>query len=429
MAVLQATSVLIDQASRRAVVDNLPEPPDGADKSDAFKRALAAADEAVRQAFRSGDGGEEIGRRLGHLGELYQANRYAERASWCFRSAMDLDPKNPRWPYFLAFVLQERGENEPVTELIELTVRLAPDYSPAWLKLADNRFKKGQLEEAKASYERRLALSPGDPYAHLGLARIALEASQWDAAQSHLEEAVGFDPDFGAAHRMLASIHEHFGRGGQMQEALAQADRSGRFYPAPDPWTDGLLALCFDTDWLLVNAFKYAYVRDGKIANMLFNRAMDLDPDNPKVYLTLGKTVRDMEQARGAFETAISIDPANAEAHSLLGEALLRSNKPVQAEQMLRQALRLGSHLPTTYENLGLCLVRRGRFREALDTIRQALAMEPESIDFNYSLASTLMRAGRTEEAVEQYRNVLRLKPTHARAADELAALLSARGN
>jgi len=428
LGVTWGTSVLIARAASRAALERAPDLPRFSDEPEALRQALGDADRTLRQALLTGASSTEAGRAAGRLGELYHANGYRERAAEGYELAIELDPDNPHWPYGLAFLLQESGETDSVTKLLRRTVELAPDYSPAWLKLGETQFKQGQNEAARTSYERRLTLSEGDPYAHLGLARLALGESDWFAAESHLEKAIATDSEFGEAHRMLAAVHEHFNRSEQSKRALERAERCGRFYPAPDPWADNLLEQSFDVDWLLVNAFKFAYVRGGEIANLLFGRAMDLEPDNPQVYLMLGKTVQDLAQARRAFETAVSLDPTNAEAFSLLGEVLLKENNPNEAERVLRKAIDLGTELPTTYENLGLCLASRGRFAEAIASIRRAVLMEPELIDFHLSLASTLKKAGRVREAEEQYGKVLQLKPTHTRAAQELAALVKGGG-
>ena len=423
-AVAWITSVLIDRASLREMEARLP-PPLELEQGDvpALARALERAHADVTDAIRRGAGPEEIGERAGSLGKIYQANAHGERARTAYRLAMELDPRDARWPYYLAFLGQQRGEAESVTELLEQSIALDPNYPPAWLKLADNQFKRGQEQEARASYQKRLALVPGDPYAHLGLARIAVGSSDWDSVRSHLEAATQTAPYFGAAHRLLARAYEQLGDARSAAAASARAADGDRFFPAPDPLVDDLFDLCFDVDWLLANAYKYAFVRGSDVANRMFNRALDLEPENPKVYLILGQTTQDLDQARRAFETAVSLDPDNPEAYGFLGEALRQLGQLQGAEPVLREAVRLGSAMPMTYENLGLCLAEQSRFEEAIGYLQQAVDMEPEGIDYRLSLAGALARAGRTAEARRHYRKVLAIRPDHEVAKASLSRL------
>ena len=190
LGVAYGTSKFISRSSHYAVLDRLPQLPDFSAKTKELKNKVTRANKAVIEALEYGENGETLGGRVGHLGELYQANHYYDRAVSCYQLAMELDQQEPRWPYLLAFVHQERGENESVTELLERVIAIAPSYSPAILKLADSYFKMGQTDKADTYYERRLRLSPGDPYALLGLARIALDRSDWKAAEDHLEAAI-----------------------------------------------------------------------------------------------------------------------------------------------------------------------------------------------------------------------------------------------
>ena len=421
------TSFLTARAARSAVLALAPGLPDLSGKPVALRQALTDANEALREAAGRDDE-IDIGRAAGRLGKLYQANAYVDHAAKSYEIAMELDTDDPHWPYYLAVLRQEKGETASVTALLQRTVELAPEYSPAWLRLGDNQFKQGQRVAARESYERRLELSPGDPHAHLGLARIELAVSRWETAEGHLEQAVETDPSFDPAHRLLASVHEHYGRRQQMTDALARADAASRFAPALDPWVDELLDECFDLGWLLFQVSRYAYADGGRVAQTLFDRALELDRNDPEIYLVFGQYARSPAEARQAYETAVSLDPENAEAHARLGEALLMGNMRADAEPVLRKAMALDRNLASPYRNLGLAAAMAGRFDEAIAYVEQALARQPESIGAHYSLASILRAAGRTEEAVRQYRRLLRLKPSHPQAAAELEALLKTEG-
>tara|TARA_B100000315_G_scaffold152769_1_gene141534 strand:- start:1152 stop:2573 length:1422 start_codon:yes stop_codon:yes gene_type:complete len=406
-------------ASRLAAV---PEPPETVDALPGFGQAVSEADRLLRQAIRAEAPPETVGEMAGRLGNLYQANTYGALAEAGYTLASDLDPDNPQWAYLLAFRLQERGETTPVTPLLEHTVALDPGYAPAWLKLAENRFKQGAFEPARAAYDRRLALLPGDPWAALGLARLAIESGDWAEAESRLEGAIATAPEFAALHRLLAAVHAHAGHPEAEAEARRRANALGRFYAAPDPWVDSLIAQSFDVDWLLLNVSRYALL-DADLSRTLFDRARALAPENPDVYVVLGEHVETLDEARRAFELALSFDPSHPTALARLGELLARQGDHARAVDLLERALEVGAETASVFQFLGLALSELGRLDDAMRALEEAVARAPHNADVHYSRAYLLQRAGRLDEAAAALRRVLELRPGDELASRALADL------
>ena len=429
MCLALGTSIFIRHAHRSSALARLPEVPDLTRNTKALKEKVIGADRVVRETLQTSGPDAQFGRKTGDLGKLYQGNYYYDQALLCYKLAMELDSKNPNWPYLLASVLQERGENESARGLLERTIDLAPDYSPAWLKLADSYFKTGNTEKARAYYESRLTLLPGDPYALLGLARIALERSEWETAQAYLQRAIEKDPSFGDAYRLLATVHEHFGRLEELNLALDRAAHCPPFRQAPDPWTDALADLCYETEQLLVLGSKALTRVDMDAAlNKFYRRAMELDPKNPKVHLATGKAmlmIGQTKDARGFFQKTIELDPKSDEAYFLWGVVLQIEKKLEEAEQMFLKALDLQPENANVLNNLGVALLEQKRFQEAIKYLNKALDIDPEHISARYNLGMSFWGMGRTRDAIEQYRHVLRLKPEWATAASSLAWILA----
>ncbi|HEY3757496.1 MAG TPA: tetratricopeptide repeat protein [Opitutaceae bacterium] len=181
---------------------------------------------------------------LQELARLYHANSAYEQAERLERSLAAIQPKNPRWPLYLADAAQNLGDMEASRAFLEQTVRLSPHYAAARLKLADACFKAGDLDEASRQYQARIDLVPDDPYARLGLARIALQREDRDGARRYLEAAVRRDPNFVSAHNLLAEVYDQLGRRADAEEQRSAA--LGRFVEADDPWMTELYAWTFD---------------------------------------------------------------------------------------------------------------------------------------------------------------------------------------
>jgi len=433
LCLILGTSVFIKRTTREVLRGRLPQIPELTLKNEALRQKMADADQVVKKLLHAGRPDEQFGERTGELGKLYHANHYYDQAVIAYRLAMEFESENPHWSYLLASVHHQRGENESARALLKCTIVLAPNYSPAMLKLADNYFKTGKTEKAKAYYGHRLSLSPGDPYALLGLARIALDRSEWEIAEAHLEKAIESDPKFGDAHRMLASVHGHFDRNEEMKQALDQAARSLRFHPASDPWIDALEDLCYDTEQLLVLGAKAIAALDMEAAlNKFYRRAMKLDPENPKVHLAMGKAffmVGQRKQAREFFKKTIELNSKSDEAYFQLGLILRTERRFKEAEKMLLKALNFQPNNPNVYNNLGVTLLEQGKFREAIEYLKQAIEIYPEHINARYNLGMSLWGSGKTEEAIAQYNQVLKLKPAWPTAANSLAWILATNKN
>ena len=426
--IVVGTNWVMDRASRDALLDRLPGTGDLSFNTKTLKNKVAQADDAVRRTLVGGGPGAAFGQKAGSLGELYQANHFYDQAVPCYQLALEFDKGNPRWPYYLAFVKQEKGENESIQSLLETTISIAPGYAPAILKLADSCFKTGKTSEAQIYYKRRLELLPGDPHALLGLARISIDATQWETAQVYLEEAIKANPEFGPAHRLMASVHDHFGRPDDMQQSLHIASQCIRFRPAPDPWIDALNDLCYDVEQLMVLGSKASIELDIKEASGFFGRARDLDPKNPQVHLALGRLcfmVGQREEAQRFFEKAIELDPRSDEAYFQLGVILRREGNLKEAEKMFLRSLDFHPDNPNVYNNLGVTLLEQQRFQEAAEALNKALEIYPEHINARYNLGLALWSLGKIEPAVQEYRNVLSIKPDWATAANSLAWILA----
>ena len=422
------TFVLMERAEQNALLERIPAPDGMRFGNQTLEDKMNQAHDAVQKALSKNGPDDRFGRKAGELGNLYQANHYYDQAIPCYRVAMEYNSENPRWPYDMAFIQQEKGENRSVQDLLKKTIQLSPGYTPARLKLADSYFKSGDITKAKDQYRRRLDLEPDDPYALLGLARIAIDDGRWENAEAYLKQAANKNPQFGSAHRLLAAVHEHFGRKEAMKRSLDRAARCTRFRPAPDPWIDSLNDLCFDVEQLLVLGSKAITELDIEKAARFFNRARELDAKDPRVHLSLGRLcfmTSQLRESRGFFLKAIELDPKSDEAYFQLGVISRREGDLGGAREMFRKALTFQPDNANVYNNLGVTLLEMGDFKGAKEALQKALEIYPEHINARYNLALALWSLGKSEEAIQEYRRIMKVKPKWAIVANSLAWVLA----
>ncbi len=422
------TMVFMDRSRQNALLERIPAPGSLSFGNRTLAEKMRRAHDKVTSTLEQKGAVTRFGRKSGELGNLYQANHFYDQAVPCYRMALDFDADNPRWPYYLAFIKQEKGENASVQDLLERTITLAPRYAPAILKLADSHFKTGETQKAQTYYKRRLALVPGDPYALLGLARMAIDGSEWKSAQAYLNQAVEKNPSFGPAHRLLATVHEHFGRLVDMKASLNRAAQCTRFRPAPDPWIDSLNDLCFDEDQLLVLGSKALTELNIEKASRFFYRARDLNPQNPQTHLALGRLcfmTSQLKKSRAFFQKAIHLDPKSDEAYFQLGVISRREGDLPESRKMFLKALDFHPDNANVYNNLGVTLLEMGDYKGARKALLKALEIYPEHMNARYNLGLALWSLGKTDRAIREYGNILNVKPNWAMVANSLAWVLA----
>jgi len=420
---------IFSQARMNVVLIRLPDVPPLSRRGETLRGKIIRADLEVRRKLAEKGADKNFGQAVGEMGRLYQANQFYDQALSCYRLAMEYDKQSALWYYLSASIHQQRGETDSMIGFLEQTLQLSSGYSPAVLKLADTYFKAGALQKAKMYYEQRLALTPGDPYALMGLARMALDADQLDIAEAHLQKAIASDSQFGDAHRLMAEVHERHGRIEAMEKSLARASDSTRFRPAADKWIDDLEDLCYDPEQLLVLGSMALAALDMETAlKKHFARALEIEPENPAAHLAMGKAwlmAGDWSRAYQYLKRTIELDPSSDQAYFQLGLILQKNNQLKEAEAMMLKALAYQPSNANVLNNLGVILLEQGRYPEAILSFEKTLDIYPEHINARYNLGMSLWASGNSKAAVTQYRQVLEMKPDWRMAANSLAWILA----
>ena len=335
---------------------------------------------------------------VAELGRLYHANSFRTAAEACWRVLRREDPREARWSYYLADLRRLASDYPELTSLLTQTVELAPDYAPALLQLGEIEFKQGNPESAARLYRQRLSVLPSDPYAKLGLARIALGNQRRDEARQLLEEICREAPKFPSGHNLLAEI-----LAAESDEKSADRHRwlgreAGRFREADDAWLNELNEWCFDARRL-------------------------------RILATIAYQTGDADKGLSLLLRAIELAPENREGLETLGDLYLRLNKPAEAVDALNRSLEVSDTAkpsPRTFVNLSQALRNLKRLDEALAATEQGLARVGEAFEIHDAKGVALAELGRREEAVAAFEDALALRPNDANSNFNLALNLLA---
>lgn len=365
------------------------------------------------------------------LGRLYHANGFLAEAEACWRELQRAQPQEARWAYLLADLRNQAGEPAEYEQGLRETVRLAPEYAPAWLKLAEVLFKTGRIDEAAAAYDHRLQLLPRDPHARLGRIRIARQRGQVEAAATGLAELVRDHRDYSPGHNLYAEVLAARGDAAAARRHRWMGRESGRFREADDPWLQELAAWCHDPKRLAVLGTAEFQLGRGDRGRSYLEKAVQLAPDDPGAHELLGDLLLKLGEpgrARWTLEQGLALAQARPGPVSLnfyvnLAEALRLTGEPEKALAILADGLARSGDLPELHLARGVVLDGLGRPQEAAEALMAAVARSPNDSAANYNLGVVLLQLERRAEAIEHLRRALIQQPTHPKALALLGQL------
>jgi len=352
------------------------------------------------------------------LGRIYHASGYPREAEACWELLRAAQPREARWCYYLADLRRVASDYAGLADLLGQTTELAPTYAPAWLQLADVQFKTGQTAEAARGYQMRLGLLPRDPYARLGLARVALQEGQRAQARQLIETLVKETPEFSPGHNLYAEMLAADGATKDADQQRWLGRETGRFRAADDPWLDELGAWCFNYEQLCIRGTVEFQTKHGDRGKFYFERAIQLRPDALTAYSLLGALhleLNDAAKAREVLETGLQ-RAAGAKPNVMyfvdLSRAYRDLKQPADAVRVARQGLAgLGQQFEL-YDALGVSLGESGEGEAAVAALRTAVQLNPDDTNANYNLAVALLKVRNLGDAVAALQRSLVLRPT-----------------
>jgi tetratricopeptide (TPR) repeat protein len=160
--------------------------------------------------------------------------------------------------------------------------------------------------------------------------------------------------------------------------------------------------------------------------------AIQRDPGNPKLHVTLGLAYwdrNDYPHALEAFQRAVRVGPNSAEAHNWLGVALMGKTDLPGAVAEFKKAVALDPKYARAYTNLGSALAKSGDLDAAVDAFKKALALAPDNLAAHMNLGVALREKGDAEGALAHLRRVAEADPHNADVQYELGQTLRQTGD
>ena len=195
------------------------------------------------------------------------------------------------------------------------------------------------------------------------------------AARRLFERAIAIDPDYAAAHAMIAFLHV--------------TDYINDWSPAPD---DSL-----------------------KLARAEVERAVASDPDEAQCHFALSCVhfwSGELEQALAAGRRCVALAPSSVEGHLAVAHALIFMGDAAPAVGIIEAAIELDPLYPeVALQFLAEAHISLGDYALAAAALRERLERNPDSVTAHALLASVCGLQGQLEEARAAWAETLRLDP------------------
>jgi tetratricopeptide (TPR) repeat protein len=147
-------------------------------------------------------------------------------------------------------------------------------------------------------------------------------------------------------------------------------------------------------------------------ALVTYERALELDPNDPELLINLGLTAWNLKFTEGAaklFRLYIDACPDSPLGYNNLGSVLYDLGDPEAAIETLRAAIYKMPHQAILWNSLATVLAEEGRADESLIFYNEASRLEPGFARAYHNLGYAYQHLGQLEEALENYDRALAL--------------------
>jgi len=347
------------------------------------------------------------------LSRLNLASGNGDAALHYAEEAKQTEPANASARVALVRTLLEKGElGRAETELAELQ-RGLPN-SPAVHALNGTlQFQRKNYAAARTSFERALALAPGDIQALNGLLVLDVQAKQVDAAVRRIDGELAKQPDRVELLALAAGVYNQAGQGDKAEQALRRAVKN-------DPR--------FSVGYSML-AQLYLQQKRLDAARTEFEGMVKRDPKAVGPRTMVGVILQAQgknDEARRWYEATVAEMPnAPVVANNLAFMYAEQGTKLDEALQLASSAKQQMPDSPEVDDTLGWVYYKKDLASMAVGPLEESRKKRPDSAGTLYHLGMTYAKLGDKAKAREALESALKMSPTFADAESARQTLLT----
>jgi arylsulfatase A-like enzyme/Tfp pilus assembly protein PilF len=259
-------------------------------------------------------------------------------------------------------------------------------------------FDAGRFDEAAGMFGQMVLRDPGNPQAHVHLAKALMELGEIDMAQAEFRKAIEIDSTHSGAFFPMANIMR---QKGELDRAL--------FYLRLGA------SLSMETPDVL-SSMGAVYVEKGEpdSAIMILERALESDPNDPMALQNMGQAYlakNDPGNAARWFRETLRVQPRNVKALGNMARIFIERGQPDSTIHYFELANAAAPTDAGILTNLGSAYRQKGMAEEAGKAYESALQYEPNNIMAMFGLAAVRAQQGRKQVAIDLLERILEIDP------------------
>jgi tetratricopeptide (TPR) repeat protein len=365
----------------------------------------AGAIKALEQALELGDRHPVLLRALGT--QLYLAKQFgparamfAEFTTECADDAIG--------HVQLGLTAFHDGDEEACLACLQQALLLEPNQPEALKLMADLDVRAERYAVARAKYDQIAEQGGLTAEALHALAFCQFKTGDAARARDTYRQLLAFDAEDELATHNLGVIETFLS---QAPAEMVATETN----PEPQPARETLEQAEF---------FQEAGNPEAALAEL--ERAVELEPKNPKLLEALGSALfqqERFEEARRQFRHLIELQPRDAMAYTRLAMSSHATDRLDEFESALGLAMEIDPELPEMLHFMGKINLDQERYYDAGRIFSKLSELEPENVQNLLALALCLFRGGQATVARDTYERALQLDPGNELARSNLEAI------
>jgi tetratricopeptide (TPR) repeat protein len=158
----------------------------------------------------------------------------------------------------------------------------------------------------------------------------------------------------------------------------------------------------------------------------LYQEALNVNPNNPGIYLDMARSAfanGQNDTAREYISEALNMNPRFAEAAFLLSQIQISEGDIEEAIRSVEASINIQPNNPNLYFQLGLLRFNQENFGGSISSFERAVILNPLFSNAKYFLGLSYQNVGRTDDAIAQFEDLEFLNPDNQEVEDILNSL------